>query len=259
MIIEASSLSLPGIRHAFFTRQGGVSSGLYASLNAGLGSGDDAANVEKNRALMAAALRVEPRALITAHQVHSPHVVIAETPWTKEVRPRADAIVTRRLGLAVAVTTADCGAVLLVDPRARVVGAAHAGWRGALSGIVESTVAAMERLGARRSQICAALGPLIRQENYEVGSDLIARFAGEDDASDRFFLPAARKGHALFDLAGYIGARLERAGVARFEDLGLCTYSDPTRFYSFRRSIHRAEGDYGRHLNAIVLQQGNGE
>jgi polyphenol oxidase len=252
-MIEARSLNLPGIRHAFFTRQGGVSAGCYQSLNGGVGSRDSAENVAENRARMAAALTVAPDHLLTAYQVHSPHAVVVDAPWTPERRPRADAVVTRMRGLAVGVSTADCGPVLLTDPLAGVIGAAHAGWRGALSGIVEATVEAMERLGAARTAIRAALGPMIRQDNYEVGPDLITRFAAEDSSSDRFFRPAPRADHALFDLPGYIGARLARAGIREVEDLGLCTYADPTRFFSFRRSTHHAEADYGRHVNAIVL------
>jgi polyphenol oxidase len=252
-MIAARSLALPGIRHAFFTRAGGVSDGTYASLNGGLGSGDSAAHVAENRARMAAALGGEPRSLITAYQIHSPHVTVAETAWAADARPRADGIVTRTPGLAIGVTTADCGPVLLADPQARVIGAAHAGWRGALSGIVEAAVAAMEGLGANRERIRAALGPMIRQDNYEVGPDLIARFAAEDSASGLFFRPAQRDGHAQFDLPGYIGLRLNRAGIRQVEDLGLCTYADPARFFSFRRSTHRAEADYGRHVNAIAL------
>ena len=252
-MIQARTLALTGIRHGFFTRQGGVSDGLYASLNGGIGSGDSAANVAENRALMAAAVGVEPDRFLTAHQTHSPHVAVAESPWPPQARPRADAIVTRLHRLAIGVTTADCGPLLLADPQAHVVGAAHAGWRGALVGIVEATVEAMERLGAARTRIRAALGPMISQANYEVGPDLIERFAAEDPASNRFFVPAARDGHALFDLAGYIAARLARAGVAQVEDLGLCTYADPARFFSYRRASHRAEADYGRHVNAIAL------
>ncbi len=253
MMIEASSLALTGIRHAFFTRDGGVSGGFYASLNGGIGSRDAAGNVVENRARMAAALGVEPRRLVTAYQIHSPDVVVAETPWPSDVRPRADAIVTRMRALAIGVTTADCGPVLFADPAARVIGAAHAGWRGALAGVIEATVAAMERLGAARRNVRAAIGPMIRQANYEVGPDLIARFTAEDRASNRFFRPAARDSHALFDLGGYVAARLERAGVGALEDLGLCTYADPARFFSYRRAMHRAEADYGRHVNAIVL------
>jgi len=258
MLIEAKTLTLPGVRHAFFTREGGVSSGLYASLNGGIGSRDSACHVAENRARMAAALAVEPHHLLTAHQVHSRQVVVADTPWPLQSRPRGDAIVTAAPGLAIAVTTADCGPILLADPRARVIGAAHAGWRGALAGILEATVAAMEQLGAERGRIRAALGPMIRQSNYEVGADLIARFAVEDSMSACFFVPAVRSGHALFDLPAYIAARLKRAGVGEVEDVGLCTYADPARFFSFRRSTHRAEADYGRHVNAIALTTAKG-
>ena len=253
MMIEARTLSLKGIRHGFFTRQGGVSGGLYASLNGGIGAHDSAPDVAENRARMAAALGVKPQSLLTAYQIHSPQAVVVETAWTVEARPRADGIATRTPGVAVGVTTADCGPVLFADPTAGVIGAAHAGWRGALTGIVEATVAAMEQLGADRNRIHAVLGPMIRQRNYEVGSDLISRFTAEDSDSGRFFAAAPREGHAMFDLAGYIGMRLERVGVRQFEDLGFCTYADPARFFSFRRSTHNAEADYGRHVNAIAL------
>jgi polyphenol oxidase len=254
MMVKADTLSLPGIRHAFFTREGGVSAGLYESLNGGVGSHDSASHVTENRARMAASLGVAPQRFLTAYQVHSPNVVVAETPWSGEARPRADAIVTRMPKLAVGVTTADCGPILFAEPQARVIGAAHAGWRGALTGVAEATIAAMEQLGATRSQIHAALGPMIRQRNYEVGIDLIDRFAAEDPASAPFFAAGSRPGHALFDLGGYIASRLHRAGVGRVEDLGLCTYEDPMLFYSYRRATHRAEDDYGRHVNAIALQ-----
>jgi polyphenol oxidase len=253
MKIEAASLTLTGIRHAFFTRAGGVSSGLYASLNGGVGSQDDAGKVVENRARMAAALGVEPQRLLTAYQSHSPNVVVAEAPWTTGNRPQADAIVTRMRALAIGVTTADCGPVLLADPRAGVIGAAHAGWRGVLTGVIEATVAAMERLGAARGQIRAAIGPMIRQTSYEVGPDLVARFRAEDPAASRFFAPAKREAHAMFDLAGYIAARLKRAGITAVEDTGLCTYADPERFFSYRRTTQHAEADYGRHVNAIAL------
>jgi YfiH family protein len=253
MMIEAASLKVTGIRHAFFTRDGGVSGGVYESLNGGIGSRDDAGNVAENRARMAAALGVEPHRFLTAYQIHSPNVVVAETPWTGDTRPRADAIVTRMRALAIGVTTADCGPVLLAEPQAGVIGAAHAGWRGALTGVIEATIEAMTRLGAIRENIRAAVGPMIRQPSYEVGPDLIARFAAEDRASSRFFTAAARDGHAQFDLGGYVAARLKRAGIGHVEDLGLCTYADPSRFFSYRRTTHRAEADYGRHVNAIAM------
>jgi polyphenol oxidase len=253
MMIKAATLALPGIRHAFFTREGGVSSGLYASLNGGIGSRDDAGRVAENRARMAAALDVAPDCLLTAYQIHSPEVVVAETPWPMQARPRADAIVTRTPGLAIGISTADCGPILLADPLARVIGAAHAGWRGALAGVAEATIAAMEQIGAERGRIRAALGPMIRQDNYEVGPDPIARFAAENKGTEGFFRPAMRDSHAYFDLGGYIAARLRRAGVGQIEDLEFCTYAEPARFFSFRRTTHRGEADYGRHLNAIAL------
>jgi polyphenol oxidase len=253
MMIKADTLALPGIRHAFFTREGGVSRGHYASLNGGIGSADSAADVAENRARMAAALTVQPQSLLTAYQIHSANVVVAEAPWTHEARPRADGIVTRTPALAIGVSTADCGPVLFAEPQAQVIGAAHAGWRGALGGIVEATIAAMESLGATRDRIHAALGPMIRQPNYEVGPDLIDRFAAEDPESKPFFAPAPRAGHALFDLAGYVASRLRRAGISHIEDIGRCTYAEESLFFSYRRGTHRAEGDYGRHVNAIAL------
>jgi YfiH family protein len=253
-MLQATSLSaLAGIRHGFFTRAGGVSDGLYASLNAGVGSHDAPGNVAENRSRMAAALGVAPLDLLTAYQIHSPHVVTVERPWSADARPRADAIVTKIPRLAVGVSTADCGPVLFVDDRARVVGAAHAGWRGALTGVIEATLDAMERCGADRGRIVAAVGPMIRQPSYEVGSDLVARFSAADDANERFFKPSPRPDHALFDLAGYVAARIARAGVARIEDIGHCTYADAGNFFSYRRSCHRGEPDYGRHVNAIAL------
>ena len=252
-MLQSAALTLPGIRHGFFTRAGGVSQAVYESLNGGVGSHDAADSVAENRARMAAALGVTPDRLLTPYQIHSPDVVVAETPWTREQRPRADALVTRVPALAIAVSTADCGPLLLADAQAGVVGAAHAGWRGAFAGVIEATVAAMEKLGAARARIAAALGPTIRQRNYEVGPDLIARFVEADPANARFFTPSPRQGHAMFDLAGYIAARVQAAGVGHFEDLDLCTYAEPDRFFSYRRATHRGEADYGRHINAIVL------
>jgi polyphenol oxidase len=253
-MLQAQSLSkLPGIRHGFFTRAGGVSDGVYESLNGGVGSEDSPAKVAENRARMAKHLGVAPDRFLTCYQIHSPEVVVAETPWPSNERPRADAIVTRTPNLAIGISTADCGPVLLADPEARVIGAAHAGWRGALTGVIEQTVAAMEKLGAKRGRIVAAAGPMIRQSNYEVGQDLIDRFVATDPNTIRFFKPAQRPGHAMFDLAGYVVSRLRRAEIAEIEDLGLCTYADPAQFYSYRRATHRAEPDYGRHINAIAL------
>jgi hypothetical protein len=243
----------PGLRHAFFTRDGGVSHGIYASLNGGIGSADDPASVAENRRRMAAALDVEPSHFLTVYQVHSPDVAVAEAPWRQDERPRADAIVTRVPGLAIGVTAADCGPILFADPAARVIGAAHAGWRGAFTGVLEATLGAMEQLGAARGRVVAAIGPLIRQRSYEVGEEFVLRFGRDDPANAQFFAPAERTGHAMFDLAGYIRMRLERAGVTAIDDPDLCTYEDD-RFFSYRRSVHRAEPDYGRHVHALVLE-----
>jgi polyphenol oxidase len=253
MIQVPSLAALPGIRHGFFTRTGGVSQGIYASLNGGIGSRDAAQNVAENRARMAVALAVPPQHLLTVYQTHSADVVTAEIPWSPDRRPHADAIVTRTPGLAIGVTTADCGPVLFADPQARVIGAAHAGWRGAFHGVLEATIAALERCGAERSRVVAGLGPMIRQPNYEIGSEFVARFEAADAANQRFFRASARAGHALFDLAGYIAARLRGCGVERIEDIGRCTYGEPLEFFSYRASTHRGEPDYGRHVNAIAL------
>jgi YfiH family protein len=245
--------AIPGLRHGFFTREGGVSDGIYESLNGGMGSQDDVSHVAENRRRMAAQLGVAPTHLLTAFQIHSPDVAVATEPWDTAARPRVDAIVTRTEGLAIGVTAADCGAILLVDPRARVIGAAHAGWKGALTGVLESAVAAMEQLGAERAGIVAAIGPLIRQHSYEVGAEFVERFTLADAGNARFFAASSRAGHAMFDLAGFIRMRLENAGVLMIDDTGIDTYSDD-RFYSYRRSVHRGEPDYGRHVHAIVLE-----
>ena len=253
-MLQAAILApLANVRHAFFTRSGGVSPGVYASLNGGVGSNDRPENVAENRARMAAILGVSPARLLTAYQIHSSDVVVAEEPWTRDTRPRADAIVTRVPRLAIGVSTADCGPLLLADGDARVIGAAHAGWRGALTGVIEATVTAMERLGANRKTMAAALGPTIRQPNYEVGPEFVERFLSADAANARFFAASQKSVHAMFDLAGYIGARVRRAGITQFEDLGLCTYAEPDRFFSYRRTTHNDETDYGRHINAIAL------
>jgi YfiH family protein len=253
-VIQAASLSGPaGIRHGFFTRAGGVSAGIYASLNGGIGSRDAAANVAENRARMAAALQVRSDRLLTAYQTHSAAVATANTPWSPDARPHADAIVTRSRGLAIGVTTADCGPVLFADPAAAVIGAAHAGWRGALGGVLEATIAAMENLGAERSRILVALGPMIRQPNYEVGPEFVAQFRAADPANERFFAASSRADHARFDLAGYIAARLRRNGIDHIEDVGRCTYGESREFFSYRGSTHRGEPDYGRHVNAIAI------
>ena len=253
--IQAPSLAaLDGIRHAFFTREGGVSAGVYATLNGGQGSADRADNVAENRARMAAAIGVAPENFVTAYQIHSPDVLVVERPWAAQERPRADAMVTRVAGIALGVSTADCGPALFADAQAQVIGAAHAGWKGALGGVLEATLAAMERLGADRARITVALGPMIGQQSYEVGPEFFARFAAAASDNDRFFAPSGKPNHFLFDLPGYIASRLRRAGIGAIEDAGICTYAD-VRFFSYRRSVHRAEPDYGRHINAIALME----
>jgi len=252
-IVAASLAVLPGIRHAFFTREGGVSSGIYGSLNGGVGSADDPDHVRENRARMAAAIGVAPQNLLTAYQVHSPDVITVDAPWPADRRPRGDALVTRMPGIGLGVSSADCGPLLFADGEAGVIGAAHAGWRGAFHGVIEATLDAMQALGAQRARIRVALGPLIRQDDYEVGPEFVASFLAADPGNMRFFEPAERSGHAMFDLPGYIASRIERAEVGGFEDLGLNTYADPARFYSYRRTTQHGEPDYGRHINAIAL------
>ena len=252
MKVESKALGkLPGIRHAFFTREGGVSDGIYASLNGGIGSQDDFAHVAENRRRMAEALDAEH--LLTCYQIHSADVVVAGKAWSREDAARADGIVTRTKGLAVGASSADCGPLLYADAQARIVAAAHAGWKGALGGIAEATIAKMEELGASRKNMVAAIGPLIRQQSYEVGPEFVARFTDTDPAYAGFFAPSARPDHAMFDLAGLIRLRLERCGIAQVEDLGLDTYSDEKRFFSYRRTTHRGEPDYGRQIAAIAL------
>ena len=244
-------LNAPHLRHAFFTRRGGVSSGVYASLNGGTGSNDDPQAVQKNRALMADALGVSEQRLLVPYQVHSPDVLIAHDIWQE--RPRVDGLVSNVPGLAIGVTGADCGMLLFADPQSRVIGACHAGWKGALTGVLENTLAKMEELGAKRSAISAVLGPTIGAKSYEVGPEFVARFRQDEDEAQRFFRKSPRDGHAMFDLPGFIAMRLQRAGVMQFQDLGLDTYADEERFFSYRRTTHRKEADYGRLVSAIAL------
>jgi polyphenol oxidase len=252
-LLSAETLRAEGVAHGFFTRRGGVSAGVYASLNGGVGSRDAPEAVLENRARIAAALGVAPERLAVPYQVHSPDAVAVAELWAPDARPRCDGIATAAPGLALGVTGADCGMILFADSRARVVGAAHAGWKGALTGVIEATVAAMERLGARRETIAAALGPCIAQRSYEVGPEFVAAFAEAGEDTRRFFVASRRMGRSMFDLNGYIAERAARAGVGRFEDLGLDTYADEDRFFSYRRTTHRKEHDYGRLVSAIVL------
>ena len=254
-ILAESLADLAGIRHGFFTREGGVSMGIYAGLNCGLGSRDDREAVTENRRRLAAHLGRAPDSLLNAYQVHSNQVATVREPWAPGEGPRLDALVTDRPGLVLAIATADCGPVLFADARAGVVGGAHAGWKGAFTGILENTVAAMEALGAQRADIRAVLGPTISPAAYEVGPEFRDRFTEADPAYGRFFAPSGRSDHHMFDLPAFIAARMAALGVA-FEDLGLCTYEDEARFYSYRRATHRGEPDYGRMFAAISLDDG---
>jgi polyphenol oxidase len=250
----ASSLSaIDEVRHGFFTRQGGVSGGLYASLNCGPGSRDEAANVVENRARVAEILGVKPDQLLSVSQQHSADAITAKKPWDAAKQPEADAIVTLTPGLALGILTADCAPVLFADSEARVIGAAHVGWRGALSGIIEATVEAMRKLGASPERMTAVIGPAISQKAYEVGSEYVERFLAEEPESEAFFITDEGSGEPHFDLPGYVGERLARAGVGKIADLRLCTYCEETRLFSYRRSQHRGEDDYGRQISAIVL------
>lgn len=254
MLIEAPELAAcREVRHAFFTREGGVSGGIYASLNGGIGSSDHPGRVRQNRAAMADRLGVAAESLVSLHQVHSAEVVTVTAPWSGSDRPRADGMATAVSGIALAIASADCGPVLFADGHAGVIGAAHAGWKGALSGVLDATVDAMEELGASRADIVAVLGPTIGREAYEVGPEFVERFLSEDGMNARHFRPSGRDGHALFDLPAYIGQRLDGTGIGEHARLGLCTYSDEERFFSYRRATHRGEPDYGRLISAIAL------
>jgi YfiH family protein len=245
------AVSLGGLPHGFLGRRGGTSTGALAGLNVGYGSNDERSAIDENRRLAIAAL-LEGAELATVHQVHSAAAVTIQRPWPQDQRPRADAIVTDRPNLLIGILTADCAPVLFADHHAAVVGAAHAGWRGALAGVTDSTIAAMEGLGARRENIHAAVGPCIGQPSYEVDEDFRARFLSDDPDNARFFT-AGDAGKPQFDLEGYVVHRLIAAGIDEIEALNLDTYADPDRFYSYRRSIHRGEADYGRQLSAIAI------
>lgn len=242
---------LGGIAHGFLGRRGGVSEGICWGLNAGLGSLDDAAAVAENRR-RAVAAAAPGTTLVGLYQIHSADVVTVTTSYSDAERPRADALVTDRPGIALGIVTADCAPVLLADLQAGVIGAAHAGWKGALGGVTDATIAAMEALGADRARIVAAVGPCIARASYEVDEGFRARFAAEDRETDRFFADG-KPGHAWFDLEAYVAHRLAAAGVGRVETLGEDTYSQPDRFYSYRRATHRGEPDYGRQISLIAL------
>ena len=243
-----------GVRHGFFTRRGGVSEGAYASLNCGLGSKDDPDRVGTNRARAMDRFGVRGEALATAYQVHSDRVAVVEKPWTADERPQVDGLVTRSKGVALGILTADCVPVLFADAAGGVIGAAHAGWRGAHAGILEATVAAMVDLGARAQSTVAVVGPCIRQESYEVGPEFHAGFTADDPGTDRLFRPSSREGHFMFDLPGYVVRRLSDLSIKTFEELPYDTCADEERFFSYRRTTLNGGGDYGRGLSAIVLE-----
>lgn len=254
LMLSAPNLSnLPGLAHGFFGRDGGVSSGIFESLNCGPGSGDDRDHVVENRRRALAALADRECRLVTLYQIHSAEGVIVREPWEIGSGPKADAMATNMPGIALGILTADCAPVLLADAVARVIGAAHAGWKGALAGVVEQTIAHMEELGAKRTRIAAAIGPCISQAAYEVGDELRENFTRQDAANARFFAPAARSAHWQFDLPAYVRNRLEAAGLHNAVALQRCTYGEARDFYSFRRATHRGENDYGRQLSAITL------
>jgi hypothetical protein len=250
-LTAANLAQAPGIVHGFFGRQDGVSQGIYASLNCGLGSNDDRAAVVANRARVQAALGAEN--LATLYQIHSATAVPVAASWDQGEPPQADGMATNIPGIALGILTADCAPVLFADSRVRVIGAAHAGWKGALSGVIESTVRAMENLGGERSRIAAAIGPCISQANYEVGPEFRVRFMDNDSTFARFFVPSAKAGYWHFDLKGFVALRLDDAGIENFARFAVCTYAHEGDFFSFRRATHRGEPDYGREISAIAL------
>jgi len=252
--IQAHCLAnLPGIRHGFFTRRGGVSDSLYASLNCGPGSSDEPTRVGENRARVAKHLGADEPEVVTLYQIHSAKALAVEGQVHAIGRPKADAVVTRTPGLAIGTLTADCAPVLFADTEAGVVGAAHAGWRGAMAGILEAAIAEMERLGGRRERILAAIGPAINQAAYEVGPEFKAALIRGNPDNGRFFHQTEPNGRPHFDLPGYVESRLGAAGLARVERHSPCTYANESLFFSFRRSQHLAETDYGRQISAIVV------
>ncbi|MBT3360927.1 MAG: peptidoglycan editing factor PgeF [Rhodospirillales bacterium] len=253
MITASLINSLSGVRHGFFTRRGGVSDGLYNSLNCGFGSDDAADNVAQNRALAMACIDQPAGALVTARQVHSATVVAVSHPWTQEEAPEADGLVTDVRGIALGIVTADCTPVLFADAKAKIIGAAHAGWHGARDGVLEATVEAMAKLGARPERIVAAMGPCIRMGSYEVGPEFKETFMADGAANESFFAPARRDGHFLFDLPTYVYRRLAAIGIKDIQLLQIDNFRSPDLFFSHRRATLAGEPDSGRNLSAIVL------
>jgi YfiH family protein len=246
--------NLPGIRHGFMTREGGVSEGIYASLNCGLGSDDDLERVRENRRRVLQMAGIPATTLLTAHQVHSPDVLVVEEEWHDGPRPKVDALVTKRANVAIAASSADCVPILFADPEARVVGAAHAGWRGALTGVLQATVEQMCALGAKPDRIRAGVGPCIGPASYEVGPEFPAPFLAQNPGHARFFRPAQRVGHYMFDLESYVADQLAALKLAEIEVAHRDTCAEAETFFSYRRSVLRKEPDYGRHIHAIALE-----
>lgn len=251
-VIPIRAAALENVPHGFLGREGGISAGILSGLNVGLGSGDDRAAIAENRRRAVQAV-LPGAALATLHQIHSPEAVAVTAPFPDDARPHADALVTDRPGLLLGILTADCAPVLFADEGAGVVGAAHAGWKGAITGVTDATIDAMEALGADRSRIVAAVGPCIARPSYEVDEGFFRRFAEADPENERFFSAGARADRHQFDLEAYVASRLAAAGIGRIELMGLDTYADERRFYSFRRATHRREPDYGRQISLIGL------
>jgi hypothetical protein len=255
-MIQADALrDCARIRHGFFTRQGGVSAGIYASLNCGYGSNDAPANVTENRRRALALIGLPPEALATTYQIHSADVVEVTKPWPLEARPRVDAMVTTRPGVALGIATADCVPVLLADAEAGVIGAAHAGWRGAVTGVVEAVVHSMVERGAEPGRMRAVVGPCIAQASYEVGPEFPQPFLQQDPENRRFFVPSKRAGHFMFDLPGYVVSRLRRLGIGGAVSVGRDTCAEADLFFSYRRTTLAGEKDYGRGLSVIALME----
>ena len=251
-MITATELLLPGIVHGFFTREGGHSTGIFASLNCGLGSGDDIEAVKRNRVIVSDALGVAADHLVSGYQVHGTDVAVVTGPLAE--RPKVDGLVSNTPGVAIGVLTADCGPVLFADAEAGVVGACHAGWKGALNGVYRTTVEAMEMLGAKRERITAVLGPTISQAAYEVGPEFPKPFIDAAADNQEYFIRSVNSGHYMFDLPRYLAECMRGIGIGKVRDLGLCTYRDEARFFSYRRATHRNEKDYGRLISAIAVR-----
>ncbi|KZL18061.1 Laccase domain protein YfiH [Pseudovibrio axinellae] len=241
------------ISHGFFTREGGVSEGIYKGLNVGLGSDDNREHVLENRRRVANKLGTTPEKLVTPYQVHSAKVLSVSAPFTEQDDKRADALVTKTPDLAIGILTADCGPVLFADPTTGVIGAAHSGWKGAVDGILPNTIEAMQKLGANPAHITAVMGPMISQEAYEVGPEFMAHFLDRSAANECFFIPSAKADHAMFDLPAFIKAQLDGFGLKQVIDVNRCTYCDADSFFSYRRTTHNKESDYGRQISTIML------